>query len=227
MIKENIESVKNVIERIKGCDFEDSGVTLIAVTKQKPVTDIKEAIESGIENIGENKVQELVPKMDEIGDGVNYHMIGHLQSNKVKDIIGRVRLIHSVDRKSLVKEIEKRCKAENITQDVLIQVNVSKEDTKSGIYVEDLKEFLDYIDGFEHIKVKGLMTMAPHYENPEDTAWVFKKLKEIFEDIKSINYNNIKMEYLSMGMSHDYEVALENGSNMIRIGSYLFGDRIY
>ena len=227
MIVENIKRLISDIEEITKCNFEESGVTIIAVTKLNPVESIKIAIEAGISDIGENKVQELVPKMDEIGEIVNYHMIGNLQSNKVKDVVGRVKLIQSVDRISLIKEIEKRCKQRNIVQDVLIQVNVSKEDTKSGVYVEDLKELLEYIEKCEHIRVKGLMTMAPHYENPEDTAWVFKKLKEIFEDIKTLNYNNIKMEYLSMGMSHDYKYALENGSNMIRIGTDIFGDRNY
>ncbi len=227
MIKENIKRLISDIEEITKCNLEESGVTIIAVTKLNPVESIKIAIESGISDIGENKVQELVPKMDEIGEIVNYHMIGNLQSNKVKDVVGRVKLIQSVDRISLIKEIEKRCKQRNIVQDVLIQVNVSKEDTKSGVYVEDLKELLEHIEKCEYIRVKGLMTMAPHYENPEDTAWVFKKLKEIFEDIKTLNYNNIKMEYLSMGMSHDYKYALENGSNMIRIGTDIFGDRNY
>ncbi|MDO5718548.1 MAG: YggS family pyridoxal phosphate-dependent enzyme [Tissierellia bacterium] len=227
MIKDRIDDIREVISEIKGQAFEDSGVTLIAVSKNKTVDDIREAMEAGITDIGENKVQELCQKMDEIGDNLNYHMIGNLQSNKVKDIVGRVKLIHSVDRKSLVKEIEKRCKREGIVQDVLVQVNISKEDTKSGVYVEDLKELLDFIETKEHIKVRGLMTMAPYYDNPDDAAWVFAKLKEIFEDIKTMNYNNIEMEYLSMGMSHDYKIALENGANMIRVGSYIFGERVY
>lgn len=228
MIRDNIELVRKSIEDITKKPYEDSGVLLLAVTKQKPVSAIVEAKEAGITDIGENKVQELVSKMDELGDNyINYHQIGYLQTNKVKYIIGRVKLIHSVDRLALLDKINDRAKQLNLVQDVLIQVNIAKEDSKSGIYVEDLKELLDLADKMESIRVKGLMVIAPFFEDPELTRPIFTKAKEIFEDIKNIHYNNIRMEYLSMGMSHDYKIALECGANIVRVGSTIFGNRKY
>lgn len=228
MIRDNIELVRKSIEDITKKPYEDSGVLLLAVTKQKPVSAIVEAKKAGITDIGENKVQELVSKMDELGDNyINYHQIGYLQTNKVKYIIGRVKLIHSVDRLALLDKINDRAKQLNLVQDVLIQVNIAKEDSKSGIYVEDLKELLDLADKMESIRVKGLMVIAPFFEDPELTRPIFTKAKEIFEDIKNIHYNNIRMEYLSMGMSHDYKIALECGANIVRVGSTIFGNRKY
>ncbi len=227
MIKENVEQVIKDIEDITGKSYEDSGVTIVAATKMQEEKEIKELIDAGIINIGENKVQEFKKKYDSFKDISELHFIGNLQSNKAKDVLGKVKLIHSLDRKSLLKTMEKRAKKEGINQDVLVQVNVSKEDTKSGVYVEDLKEFLSLIEKCEYIHAKGLMTMAPHYDNPEDTKWVFEKLKEIFDELAAMKYNNVDMLYLSMGMSHDYKVALECGSNMIRVGTAIFGERQY
>lgn len=228
MIRDNIELVRKSIEDIIKKPYEDSSVLLLAVTKQKPISAIVEAKEAGITDIGENKVQELVSKMDELGDNyINYHQIGYLQTNKVKYIVGRVKLIHSVDRSALLDKINDRAKQLNIVQDVLIQVNIAKEDSKSGIYIEDLEKLLNLADKMENIRVKGLMVIAPFFEDPELTRPIFTKAKEIFEDIKNIHYNNIRMEYLSMGMSHDYKIAIECGANIVRVGSTIFGNRKY
>lgn len=223
MIKENIQALVDEIQSVSG----DRLVHLIAVSKTKTIEEIQEAIAAGITDIGENKVQELNQKQLALGDAVRYHMIGHLQTNKVRNVIGTVELIHSVDRSSLIEEIEKRGKAKGIVQDVLLQLNIAKEDTKSGAYEEDLPGLIELIETKEYIRVKGLMTVAPICENLEDVRPVFRKMKEIFDQLALMHYNNIEMVYLSMGMSHDFKAALEEGSNMIRVGSYIFGDRNY
>lgn len=227
MIQDNVEKIFKDIEDITGKPYDQAGVTLLAATKMQSVEKIEQALQAGITDIGENKVQEMLGKYDALKDQADFHMIGSLQSNKVKDVISKVKLIHSLDRMSLLKELEKRCKREGIVQDCLIQVNVSKEDTKSGVYLEDIDEFLDEIEKRDHVRVKGLMTMAPHYEDPEECRWVFEALKKLFDEISTMKYNNISMEYLSMGMTHDYKVALESGANIIRIGSAIFGKRHY
>lgn len=155
------------------------------------------------------------------------HMIGSLQTNKVKYIIDKVKLIHSLDRMSLAKEINKRAKSINRVMDVLVQVNISGEETKSGLKREEVLDFLKQIENLDNIRVKGLMTMAPHYEDPEDTRYVFRSLKELFEKIKKEQIKNVEMEYLSMGMTNDYKIAIEEGSNMVRIGTAIFGKRDY
>ncbi|MCG4564013.1 YggS family pyridoxal phosphate-dependent enzyme [Anaerosalibacter bizertensis] len=205
----------------------NENIDIIAVTKTVDVDIINESINLGINNIGENKVQEIQKKYDNINDDVNWHMIGHLQSNKVKYIIDKVNLIHSLDRLSLAKEINKRAKAKDIVKDVLIQVNISEEKSKFGLKKEEVVPFIEKILEMENIRVKGLMTMAPHVENPEEIRYVFRDLRNLGYKIENRNYENIEMKYLSMGMSNDYEVAIEEGSNMVRLGTALFGKRIY
>ncbi|MGN9163998.1 YggS family pyridoxal phosphate-dependent enzyme [Tissierellaceae bacterium HCP3S3_D8] len=205
----------------------DDKVHLIAVTKTVDVDKIKEAIDLGVKNIGENKVQELERKIEAIGNNVNYHMIGHLQTNKVKNIIDKVSLVHSLDRMSLAKELTKRAKMSNITIDALIQVNVSEEETKFGLSVEEVLPFIEDIQSFEHINIRGLMTMAPHTDDETVLRKVFRGLYNLKEDIQNRNYNNVNMDYLSMGMTNDYRIAIEEGSNMIRVGTGIFGDRNY
>lgn len=227
-VKENLNEVREEIEEIlKRNNREDENFTLIAVTKTIDEKYMLEAIDDGVTDIGENKVQEIDRKYNDLGNIVNYHMIGSLQSNKVKDIIDKVYLIHSLDRKSLLKEIQKRGKQNNKIVKCLIQLNISKEDTKSGIYEEDLEDFLELVENNSNVKVEGLMTMAPHSENPEDVRWIFKRMKEIFDSLKDKNYKNIEMKYLSMGMSNDYSIAIEEGSNMVRVGTKIFGKRDY
>lgn len=225
-IKENIISVKDRMARaaIKtGRNLED--ITLVAVTKTVIPARIDEAIESGIRHIGENRVQEIRSKYPYIKNRVKWHLIGSLQTNKVKYIIDKVDMIHSLDRLSLAKEIDKRASMNGIVLPVLIQINVSKESTKSGIYIEELDDFLDQIQQFENIRVKGLMTIAPLLDNAEKTRPYFAKLKEIYEDIKLRQYSNVTMEYLSMGMTNDFEIAIEEGANIVRIGRAIFGER--
>lgn len=228
MIKENLSRVQENIQNalIRSGRSKDD-VTLIAVTKTVEAEAINEAISLGISNIGENKVQEINRKYDNIDENVNWHMIGHLQSNKVKYIIDKVNLIHSLDRLSLAKEINKRALQANLTKDVLIQVNVAEEDSKFGLKVEKVIPFIESILRFESIRVKGLMTMAPFTNNPNEVRFVFRDLRKLGLEIEKRNYENVEMKYLSMGMSNDYEVAIEEGANMVRIGTAIFGKRIY
>lgn len=202
-------------------------VELIAVTKTVDVEKINTAIDEGIKSIGENRVQELVVKMDEIEKPVDYHMIGHLQSNKAKDIIGKVELIHSLDRLSLAKEIDKRSKADDIFTDVLIQVNVAEEKSKFGLKTEEVMDFIESILDMDNIKIKGLMTIAPHIEDEEQLRNVFRDLNKLKYSIIDKNYSGVSMEYLSMGMTNDYEIAVEEGANIVRVGRGIFGDRNY
>ncbi|MBU5293372.1 YggS family pyridoxal phosphate-dependent enzyme [Anaerosalibacter bizertensis] len=227
-IKENLLKVQENIENaLIRSGRKNENIDIIAVTKTVDVDIINESINLGINNIGENKVQEIQKKYDNINDDVNWHMIGHLQSNKVKYIIDKVNLIHSLDRLSLAKEINKRAKAKDIVKDVLIQVNISEEKSKFGLKKEEVVPFIEKILEMENIRVKGLMTMAPHVENPEEIRYVFRDLRNLGYKIENRNYENIEMKYLSMGMSNDYEVAIEEGSNMVRLGTALFGKRIY
>ncbi len=223
-IRDNLEQVN---ENMKKYASKGENPKLIAVTKTVELDRIKEAIECGVTDIGENKPQELDMKYDELKDSVNYHMIGHLQTNKVKNVVGKACLIHSLDRISLLDEIEKRAKAIGKPQDCLIQLNVAEEEQKSGLYIDDLEDFIQEIEKKEFVKVKGLMNIAPFAENPEDIRWNFKKMRQIYDKMKDKDYKNIEMKYLSMGMSHDYTIALEEGANMIRVGSFIFGKRNY
>lgn len=227
-IKENLADINRKIEEIagkRGISPED--ITLVGVTKTVDEERVNEAIELGLTDIGENRVQEIERKYDNINENVNWHMIGHLQSNKVRFIIDKVKLIHSLDRKSLAQEIQKRAEQHDIIANVLIQVNVSEEETKFGLKVEETMPFIESILKYKNIKIKGLMTMAPHTDNSEEVRSVFRQLRELSERIKEKNYEGVDMKYLSMGMTNDYEIALEEGANIIRIGRKIFGDRIY
>lgn len=221
MIEENIEKA------LKKSGREGEKVELIAVTKTIDIDRINETIRVGISNIGENKVQELEKKYDLIGDTVNYHMIGHLQTNKVKNIIGKTRLIHSLDRLSLAKELDKRSKNSDIITDVLVQVNVAEEESKFGLKVEEVLYFIEEILDLKNIKVRGLMTIAPNTTDEILLRKVFRTLYNLKENIINKNYENLSMDYLSMGMTNDYQLAIEEGSNMIRVGSAIFGKRNY
>lgn len=169
----------------------------------------------------------MTRKYDIIGNNVNYHLIGHLQSNKVKYIIDKVELIHSLDRMSLAKELDKRAKQSNLVVDALIQVNVAEEASKFGLRVDEVIPFIERIQKYENINIRGLMTIAPYAEDPEDVRWVFRDLRELSNTIAQKNYTHVNMEILSMGMTNDYIIAIEEGSNMIRVGTGLFGKRKY
>ncbi len=221
-IKENINEIEQDIET-----YSKNGAKLLCVTKTHGVDTIKEVYDLGYKDFGENKVQELLQKKEELPQDINWHLIGHLQRNKVKKIVGEVVLIHSVDSLRLLKEINKVAKNKDMIQDILIQVNVSKEETKGGFYLEELDDLFSNIDNFQNVNILGLMTMAPHVDDKECIRSVFKELKKTFDKLSKLSYNNINMKYISMGMTNDYILALEEGSNMVRIGSKIFGKRVY
>ncbi len=202
-------------------------VELVAVTKTVPVERIIEALDMGVVDIGENKVQELIEKMEILEERPRYHMIGHLQSNKVKYIVDRIHLIHSLDRVSLAKEIDKRAKASDHIVDTLIQVNIAKEESKFGMMEADVLPFIEKVLKLENIRIKGLMTIAPFTDDEAILRKTFSGLYNLSERIKSENYNGLDMNILSMGMTNDFEIAIEEGSNMIRIGTGIFGNRDY
>lgn len=197
------------------------------MTKTVDVETINKAIELGITDIGENRVQELEKKIDAIGDNVNYHLIGHLQTNKVRNIIDKVKLIHSLDRMSLVKELDKRAKMNDLTIDTLVQVNVAEEDSKFGLEVNQVLPFIEEVLKFDNIKIKGLMTIAPYTDDQILLRDIFRTMYKLKEKILNAKYENLSMDYLSMGMTNDYKIAIEEGSNMIRVGSGIFGERNY
>lgn len=227
-VQNNINDILTGIKDIcikQGRDYND--VTLVAVSKTVEVEKIKEVADAGIENVGENKVQEILEKYDELKDVLNIHMIGHLQRNKVKYIIDKVALIHSVDSIRLLKEINRRAAQLELIVDVLIQVNVADEETKYGIKIDEVNSFLKNSAGFDNVSIKGLMTIAPFTDNKEEVRQVFRALKKKFYEISALSYCNVEMKYLSMGMTGDYPIALEEGANMLRIGTKIFGSRTY
>lgn len=217
-------SVEENINRIKATIPED--VTLIAVSKTKPIEAIEEAYSMGTREFGENKVQELVDKYDKLPKDIRWHLIGHLQRNKVKYIVGKVHLIHSLDSIKLLEEIERQYKSSDIVAHALIQINIGKEESKTGVYLDNLEELLEACEGCSHVKIKGLMAIIPQ-GSEESCRDYFKNMKNIFNELKERKFKNISMELLSMGMTGDYEIAVEEGSNMIRVGSGIFGKRNY
>ncbi len=228
MLKENIDNVRANIKR--ACERAKRNVdevTLIAVSKTKPLSDIEELITYGETEFGENKVQELVDKYEHVSKPVDWHLIGHLQTNKVKYIVDKACLIHSVDSVHLAKEIEKEAAKHNVIVNILIQVNIAHEDTKFGIDATEIYNMIDEIKDYEHVRVKGLMTIAPFVDNPEENRVHFRNLHQLLLDIKSKNIDNIDMSILSMGMTNDYEVAIEEGATMVRVGTGIFGERNY
>lgn len=228
-IKENIDSIlKKVDSACKKAGRDPNDITVIAVSKTVDSIRAKEAVEAGIINLGENRVQELTKKYQELQyTDVKWHMIGHLQKNKVKYIIDKAVLIHSVESLSLAEEINKRAIQNNLISNILLELNIGEEDSKFGISQENVYDFVKNMEQFESIKVLGLMTVAPFCENPEDVRWVFKKMKNIYDKISTLNLKNTEMKYLSMGMTNDFEIAIEEGSNIIRIGTAIFGARKY
>ncbi len=228
-IRENIDDiVKRIENTCKKVGRNPNDITVIAVSKTVESERAREAVEAGINNLGENRVQELVKKYDELKDlDIKWHMIGHLQKNKVKYIIDKTVLIHSVESLSLAEEINKRAEKNNLIANVLVELNIGEEDSKFGIKEESVYDFILSLEKFENLRVVGLMTVAPFCENPEDVRWVFKKMKYIYDKISTMNLRNTKMKYLSMGMTNDFEIAIEEGSNIIRIGTAIFGARKY
>lgn len=202
-------------------------VTLIAVSKTKPKEMIEEAYGLGIRTFGENKVQELTEKQEALPKDIHWHMIGHLQTNKVKYILDKTELIHSVDSIKLAETIEKEAAKRNLISKILIEINVAEEESKFGIKMEEVLPFIEKISIFPHIRICGLMTIAPFVENPEENRVIFANLHKLSVDITQKNIDNVKVNILSMGMTNDYEVAIEEGATMIRVGTGIFGKRDY
>ncbi|WP_304340719.1 YggS family pyridoxal phosphate-dependent enzyme [Metaclostridioides mangenotii] len=228
-IKDNLFEIrKSIKEAANKADRSENEVTLLAVTKTVETDAIQEAMANGVTEVGENKPQELVRKYDIIGDKVMWHIIGSLQTNKVKYIIDKIHMIHSLDRISLAKEIQKQAEKVDRTIKCLVQVNISKEESKHGIYREDVVDFVKEVsNNFINIKIEGMMTMAPFTEDEVEVRSVFKGLKELSNEIKDLNIPNVDMDVLSMGMSHDYKIAIEEGATIVRVGTSIFGKRDY
>ena len=232
-IKTNLQVVKEEIaqaiekRRTKLRNDEPGEVTLVAVTKNHDVTAMKEAIDLGVNEIGENRVQEASEKFAIIERQVKWHLIGHLQTNKVKPAVKIFDLIHSIDSEHLANAVDKAAKSINKCQDVLIQVNLAKEESKSGIELENFDELVEVIDRLENLKLCGLMMIAPNYEDVEKCRPLFNQMYELFQRLKCSKLNHADIKYLSMGMTHDYKIAIEEGANIVRIGTAIFGARNY
>ena len=226
MVRENLAQVrKHMEEACRRAGRQTDEVTLIAVSKTKPVGMLMEAYEAGARDFGENKVQEILEKRPEIPADARFHMIGHLQRNKVRQVIDQVTLIHSVDSLRLAEQIEHEAAKKELHVDILLEVNVAREESKFGFFLEEVEDALREISKYPHITVKGLMTIAPYVEDPEENRDIFRKLHQVFIDMKSKNIDNSNMSVLSMGMTGDYQVAIEEGSTMIRVGTGIFGAR--
>ncbi len=228
MLKQNYEEVEQKIaEACKKAGRSREEVTLIAVSKTKPVEMIQEIYDLGQREFGENKVQELTAKYEVMPEDIRWHLIGHLQTNKVKYIVDKACLIHSVDSLKLAQTISKEAAKKNVTVPILIEVNVAEEESKFGITTEETIALTEQIAALPNLTVKGLMTIAPYVEDPEENRPVFRKLKDLSVDISEKNINNVSMSVLSMGMTNDYEVAIEEGSTHVRVGTGIFGERDY
>ena len=226
MIKDNLNTIREGIAEacnISGRDLGD--VTLIAVSKFKPLEDLQEAYAAGVRDFGENRVLELVDKFEKMPSDTRFHMIGHLQKNKVKYLIGKTVLIHSVDNLELASVIQKESAKAGVITDILIEVNVAKEDTKFGCMAEDALSLVKSISEMPNIRIKGLMTIAPYVEDGEQNRQYFVALRQLSIDIARQNIDNVSMDILSMGMTCDYKTAVTEGAAMVRVGTAIFGER--
>ena len=228
MLCENLKKVEdNVDAACKKAGRSRDEVTLIAVSKTKPVEMLSTIYNQGIRDFGENKVQEMCDKMEQLPSDIRWHMIGHLQTNKVNYIVGHTTLIHSVDSLHLAKEIEKQAEKKDVTVDILVEVNIAEEESKFGIHKEETYELVRQIAVLPHVHICGLMTIAPYVENPEDNRMYFRGIRQLSVDIAEQNIDNVDMDVLSMGMTGDYMVAIEEGATMVRVGTGIFGERNY
>lgn len=228
MVKENLQEVeKKIEEACRRAGRDRSEVTLIAVSKTKPVSMLQEAYSAGIREFGENKVQEMMDKYDVLPDDIHWHMIGHLQRNKVKYLMGKAALIHSVDSLRLAEEISAQSVRHQVVTDILIEVNIAGEETKFGTDREEAISLVEEASRLPGIHICGLMTIAPFVENPEDNRTYFRQIRELSVDIAAKKIDNVDMRILSMGMTGDYEVAIEEGATMVRVGTGIFGARDY
>ncbi len=228
MVQNNLEIVEQKIQAAcQRAGRDRSEVTLIAVSKTKPVSMIREAMDCGLHVFGENKVQELCDKYEELPKDLQWHMIGHLQRNKVKYLIGKTALIHSVDSLRLAQAVQEEAAKKGAVMDILLEVNAAEEESKFGLAVEEVLPLVRQIAPFPNLRVKGLMTVAPFVQDPEENRKYFRTLKQLAVDINDKNIDNVHVNILSMGMTNDYEVAIEEGATMVRIGTGIFGERDY
>lgn len=226
-IRQNLDATMKSIEDAKALSTYGQSVKLIAVSKTKPLELLQEAYDQGVRAFGENKVQEMMDKYQVLPKDIEWHMIGHLQRNKVKYIVPFVSLIHSVDSQRLADEIEKQAQKIQREIPILIEVNMGREESKFGFLEEEVLPFLKQVETYQFVKIMGLMTSAPYVEDSEQNSKIFHKMKQLSVDIEAENIDNVNMEWLSMGMSNDYQVAIREGSNMVRIGTGIFGKRNY
>ncbi len=228
-IGENIRAVREAIEaaRARRKTGSDEAVELVAVTKNHGVEAMREAIDAGVAVIGENRVQEAAQKKAALARDVTWHLIGHLQTNKAKQAVRLFDLIHSVDSDHLLAAVDEAAKKIHKVQDILVQVNLAREDSKFGIYMEDLPFLLQKADAMKNVRLLGLMCIAPNYDDPEETRPLFREMREIFERVKMLPFLSSKMRWLSMGMTNDYRIAVEEGANLVRVGTAIFGARHY
>lgn len=228
MLKDNFETVeKNVAAACARAGRDRSEVTLIAVSKTKPVDMLREVYEAGARDFGENKVQEICEKYDKLPSDIKWHMIGHLQRNKVKQVIDKATLIHSVDSYRLAQEISVQAQKKGLTMPILIEVNIAGEESKFGISADDTIQLVEEIASLPNLKIQGLMTIAPYVVDAEENRLYFRQIRQLAVDIKNKNIDNVSMNILSMGMTGDYEVAIEEGATMVRVGTGIFGARNY
>lgn len=224
-------AIKDVTERIstacKRAGRNPEEVTLIAVSKTMPVEAIREAMESGMIEFGENRPQELRDKQVEITEPLHWHMIGSLQTNKLKYVIGKTVLIHSVDSVHLAQAIQEMSEKKGLVTDILLEINIAGEESKHGISPEELESTVRALAAFSNIRIRGLMTVAPYTENAEENRIYFRQMKQLMVDINSKNIDNVNMDILSMGMTGDYEIAIEEGATHVRVGTGIFGHRVY
>lgn len=225
---------ENLIDLLESIDKEidlagrkKDEVKLLAVTKTVDVERIKEIKEFGLKEIGENKVQEIEEKYDALKDDFDFHMIGSLQKNKINKLLGKIKLIHSLDSLSLIEALDKRLANNNMELDGLLQVNISKEESKSGFYKDEVEKALEQMHEYKNLHIVGFMTMAPFTEDEAVVRNTFRGLYELKEKLSAKNFDNVDLKYLSMGMTHDYKIAIQEGSNILRIGSKIFGERNY
>lgn len=228
MVCDNYKFImENINKALLKANRKPDSLSVLGVTKTVAINDMQELFDCGINNFGENKVQEFLSKKDIIDRNVNWHFIGHLQRNKVKHIVGEVDLIHSVDSLRLAEKIDEVAKIKGILQDVLIEINIGQEDSKNGVFASDLDRFFEEMLKFNNVSIKGFMTIAPNVKNSEENRAFFNKMRELFIDKSLVYKDNVNMNVLSMGMSGDYSVAIEEGATIVRIGSGFFGERIY
>lgn len=229
MIEERLQEVRNNIEagkeRRNGA-FDDD-VLLVAVTKNHDIYAMREAIDAGVTDIGENRIQEAKEKFETLDRQVTWHLIGHLQTNKAKQAVKMFDLIHSIDTLHLAEAVDRAAAAIGKVQRVLVQVNLAQEDSKSGIYEDEMMELLHRVDEMKNLQLMGLMCIAPNYEDVEECRPLFAKMKKIFDRVKEISWQTANIKYLSMGMTHDYVIAVEEGANVVRVGTGIFGPRQY